>query len=89
MDRCVACGNEILIVRGKCKYCGTLEAEATGKIDRPTFNQLSGRSDEESMRCGKCGSYDIHFCYRNQSLRCKSCSSLMTYNEAIAWHQNH
>lgn len=86
MNQCVACGNKLRIVGGRCAACRTPAAEASGKMVKPEHNQISGRSDEEVMRC-ICGSYDIHFCYRNQSLRCRKCSRLLSYIEAVSWQQ--
>jgi hypothetical protein len=83
--RCSACGNILKIRNGKCYACHTPERVARDNTPKPVTNQISDRGDELVMKC-QCGSFDIHYCYRRNSLRCKKCSKLSTYDELVAWH---
>jgi hypothetical protein len=86
---CAACGNELKIFSGKCVACGVSGSEARGQTRPmagiPRVNQVSGRDDEKPFKCRKCGSFNIHFCNIHGSLRCKNCSKLLKYEEAIDW----
>jgi hypothetical protein len=83
MVKCSACGNNVVIVNGKCKFCGT--STSAEKAIAPRANQVSGRTDEKAFRCISCGSFNVHFCNIESSLRCRSCKGLLTYEEAVNW----
>lgn len=90
--RCAACNNKLRLVGNRCGSCGSSLNVATGKQSPtpniPTRNQVSGRDDETPFQCPKCQSFNIHFCNIAGSLRCRKCSSTMTYIEGLAWNES-